>query len=314
MTDRPIFVVGAQRSGTTLVRLLLDAHPSICIGPETSFLKNVADGAARATGTDTTRKRQDDYAIGRDGIEAELAAAWARIFHEHAAQHGAVRWGDKSPVHRYHGARINRLFPDSQMVAVVRHPAAVSLSRAKWGYEFAVTAKDWGSSIRHHLADARRLGPRRFRLVRYEDLLDDPRGIMSSLLAFLHEPWDDAVLNHTAGVEEGTVTDGGTVMSDPLDPSRARAWVDDVDDEQLATIAEVAGDELALVGYAADREHPVLELPDNPLTAVDRRAESAVEVAQRAIRERGALPLARRAIREVRERGVASAWRRFREL
>lgn len=315
MTDRPIFIVGAQRSGTTLVRMMLDAHPAICIGPETSFLTNVADGAARATGTDTARKRRDDYAIGRDGIEAELAEAWARILREHATRMGAARWGDKTPVHRYHGARIKRLFPDAQVVAVVRHPAAVALSRQRWGYEFAATTKDWAASVRRHLADARRFGPRRFRLVRYEDLLADPRGTMGSLLAFLHEPWEETVLDHTSRVEEGAMTDGGTVMSDPLDPSRALAWRDDVDDGQLATITEMAGEELVLTGYAADRGQPVLDLPDNDLTATwNGYEESALQVARRVLRDRGAVELLGRGLGEVRRRGLGSAWRRFREL
>lgn len=313
MTDRPIFIVGAQRSGTTLMRLLLDAHPAICVGPETSFLKHVREGAARATGTDRSRKRQDTLAVDRRTIEAELAAAWGRILVANARAHGAARWGDKTPVHRYHGPRIRRLFPGAQVVAVVRHPAAVARSRARWGYEERVTVRDWASTVRHHRNDAQGFGPRRFRLVRYEDLLDDPRTTMADLLVFLNEPWDDAVLDHTAGVEEGTMTDGGTVMSDPLDPSRARAWTEDVDEAMFEVLVEEAAEEMALLGYAPDRDTPVLPLPDNELT--ERAGPPDPRGAlRRAVQQRGAMGLVRRAVEEVRERGPGGAVRRWRRL
>lgn len=313
MGDRPVFVVGAQRSGTTLVRLLLDAHPSLAIGPETSFVKHVADAAARATATDRSRLREDEWTLGPDEIEQELAAAWGRLFARHARAEGASRWGDKSPVHRYHGARIARLYPDAQMVAVVRHPAAVARSRERWGYEEQDTIKDWAGTVRHHLADARRLGPRRFLLLRYEDLLTEPRATLEQLLAFLREPWDDAVLDHTAGVEQGTVTDGGTVMSDPLDPSRAFAWREGFDADDLPLLAEHAAEEMALVGYAADLDTPVLPLPVNELTR-PTPVPSAVGAAQRAVAQHGPLDLARRALAEVRDRGLRGAVRRWRQL
>jgi hypothetical protein len=310
VTDRPIFIVGAQRSGTTLVRLMLDAHPSICIGPETLFVKHVSDGAARATGTDRTRKRQDTFTVGRDGIEAELAAAWARVLAQHAAENGAVRWGEKSPVHRYHGARIKRLFPDAQLLAVVRHPAAVCRSREKWGYETEKTVRDWKRTIRHHLKDAERFGPRQFMLLRYEDLLAQPRETMQQVLAFLGEPWDDAVLDHHTQADQGALTDGGTVMSDPLDPSRALAWTDDVDDEDLALLPQWAAEEMALVGYAADRAHPVLPLPENTLTRAPE--PNPVRSVRRVVEERGAGDLARQALDDVRKLGVAKAVRKWR--
>lgn len=313
MTDRPIFIVGAQRSGTTLLRLLLDAHPQLSVGPETSFLKHVKEGATRAMGTDRSHKRQDGLAIGQHAIEAELAAAWARVLAAHAEATGAARWGDKTPVHRYHGARIRRLFPGAQVVAMVRHPAAVARSRARWGYEEEATLRDWGSTVRHHRADARRFGPRRFHLVRYEDLLTDPRRTMEGLLAFLDEPWDEAVLDHTAGVEEGTMTDGGTVKSDPLDPQRALAWTTDVEDATLGLLEDRIGEEMALVGYAADQDDPVRPLPANELTERAGPPDPMGAVA-RVVRQRGVVGSARRALEEVRTRGLAGAVRRWRRL
>ena len=46
MLERPIFVVGSMRSGSTLFRLILDAHPRICVSEETGFM-----GALTATKT-----------------------------------------------------------------------------------------------------------------------------------------------------------------------------------------------------------------------------------------------------------------------
>jgi len=306
-----VIIVGAQRSGTTLVRLLLDAHPSIAIGPETAFLQHVAQGVASFTGEG--RRRQDGYLVDPDRVEAELVAAWTRVLDAHARAAGASRWGEKSPVHRYHGQAVKRLLPGSQLVAVVRHPAAVAASRGRWGYEQRETVRDWASTVRHHLDDAERFGPARFRLVRFEDLLREPRPTMERLLAFLHEPWDERVLDHASQVPEGVVTDGGTVASAPLDPSRATAWTSEVDHEDLAVLHEEAAEELALVGYSADPTTPVLALPDSPFTDT-APGPDAVGVLRRVVRQHGVQGTVRRAGQQLRAlgaRGVLDHWRRL---
>lgn len=313
MDDRPVFVVGAQRSGTTLLRLLLDSHPRLALGPETAFLKHVAEGAARMEEHHSSR-RTETFDVSRDAAEQELAVAWARILASHARSQGAVRWGDKSPVHRYHGARIRRLFPAAQMIAVVRHPAAVALSRDRWGYDHAKTLSDWGATVRRHEDDARRFGAAGFRLVRFEDLLADPRAVMTQVLAFLGEPWDEAVLDHTAG-RESEVTDGGTNTGEPIDPSRATSWTDDADDELMTLLGTEVPEQMALLGYATSTATPVLELPDSVLTSPPRVARGDTGAAlSRALDQHGAAGVARRALVQVRRRGLAGAVKRWREL
>src|SRR5688572_6484260 len=108
----PIFIIGAMGSGTTLLRLMLDSHERIAIPPETGFMRIY--NAYRYTpfkfsGAETMAR------LGYDGdeIDAELRAHFDRLFMHYAAQHGKVRWGEKSPLHTWHIEGMARLFPDA---------------------------------------------------------------------------------------------------------------------------------------------------------------------------------------------------------
>ena len=107
------FIVGATRSGTTLLRLMLDAHPELATPSETHFIPELIaarekHGASpeRMLELLTSHRRWGDFQIGAD----ELAARWATIdpltgpeavrsfFHLYGEKRGKPdRWGDKTP-------------------------------------------------------------------------------------------------------------------------------------------------------------------------------------------------------------------------
>ncbi len=101
---------------------------------------------------------------------------------------GAVRWGEKTPLHRYHVPRLAQWFPDAQFVGLVRHPGAVAASRERWGYDWEATLRDWRASGRFLLEATELLPPDQVHLLRYEDLVADPRATMQRLLGFLDLP------------------------------------------------------------------------------------------------------------------------------
>lgn len=188
----PIFVVGCQRSGTTLLRLILDAHPNISCGPETRFLADLA----HVTGASWRRLSQ--YGFPKRYWHAHIAAMFDAIKSDYASRAGKPRWADKTPRYALSLDFIDRLFPSCQVVHVIRDGRDVVAShRDRWGYLAALKAvRKWPRYVHTARSSGAGMTPDRYHEVRYEDLVNEPEKTLRELLAFLDEPWDPAVLSH----------------------------------------------------------------------------------------------------------------------
>lgn len=223
----PIFVVGTMRSGSTLLRLILDSHDNIAIGEETGFAGAIAATRAipnwRYGGEWFTRLGWTE-----DELDERLHDFYRPMFERHAARQGKKRWGDKTPFHSWHVPDLARIFPDAVFVAIVRHPAAVVSSLMKrFHYSVEQAAAYWESTNLEVLRRGGELGDDRFALLRYEDVVGNAEPVLRELLAWLGEPWTDAVLRHEAvQAAKGAprLVDGSTSTRVPIDADRANAW------------------------------------------------------------------------------------------
>ncbi len=188
----PIFIVGCQRSGTTLVRLMLDSHGNISCGPETRFLADLAKV------TTDNWQRLAHYGYPKQYWHQSMAQFFDGIQSEYAAGRGKTRWADKTPRYALSLDFIDELFPTCRVVHVVRDGRDVVAShRHRFGYVAAVKAAEkWPRYIKAARETGARLSPERYHELRYERLVEDPEATMRALLEFLGEPWDDAVLHH----------------------------------------------------------------------------------------------------------------------
>lgn len=204
----PIFIIGSGRSGTTLLRNMLNAHPAIYIAFEPHFYFYESMYRKRATGrvfldyyfhTSHFRRQRIDPARVLAGLpdplpRDQLGLAYAAVMREKAAQFGRTRYGEKTPAHVASLHRIYRDFPDARAVYIVRDPrnTVVSLSRMPWAPASTMINAGYLDG-EHKLADKFR---DRLLRIRLEDLLADPRATMQRVLEFVGEPWHDAVLDH----------------------------------------------------------------------------------------------------------------------
>ncbi|MGH3023388.1 MAG: sulfotransferase family protein, partial [Gaiellaceae bacterium] len=150
--NRPVFVGGCPRSGTTMLRLMLNSHPDLAVPHETRFLIPIWD--RRATFGDLSnpknrrriarwiaaRPKARLYRLGvkRDELISVLEAAPPTLgsvlgapFALYAERQGKARWGDKRPSHVQQLHAIFAMFPDAQFVNVVRDPRATVTSVRK---------------------------------------------------------------------------------------------------------------------------------------------------------------------------------------
>lgn len=206
--ESPIFVIGTGRSGTTLLRQMLNAHPNIYIAHESAFYSYLRLSPKRTPLQQWLRRYVDTFSfawmlLNPAPILERVSAAWdlsaahlayREFLLQKATARGKKRFGDKNPLDTQNVKRIFSDFPKARVIFMVRHPVPTVASFSKMpfgasGYlTNALLCRFQCSHIKPFLDSILE--------VRLEDLSDKPRATMQSILNFVGEPWDDAVLEH----------------------------------------------------------------------------------------------------------------------
>lgn len=255
---RPIFVVGSNGSGSTLLRLMLDSHPSIAIPDETGFLR-LAMAHEWVPYWVHGGKWHTRLGLSDEQRDRAVADFYGGLFASYAAGRGKTRWGDKTPYHSWHLERAIRLYPEATVVGIVRHPGAVAVSmRRRFRRSIQAGAIHWTRNTRQLLHDADVLGDRLV-LVRYEDLVTDPEPVMRALLERLGEPWSEAVLAHH--VVQGSAEAVGFTRTDrAIDTASLREWETQLKDTGRQILMERAGALASFLGYEPQSAVPARAL------------------------------------------------------
>jgi protein-tyrosine sulfotransferase len=289
-----ILVLGAPRSGTTLVRRLLDAHPDVAVPPETQlftasarFLADLPMGTGAAFGV---RAGLAQAGFPEDEVLARVRALAFGFLRDHAARAGKPRWAEKTTVNTFHLREIEALCGDHvQYVVLVRHglDAAASTEElfAKTGAWFAelhaylrtehrplvALARAWADGTTA-LLDLRDRRPGQVHVVRYEDLVADPVSSVGALLAFLGLPDPgDLVGAALARPAEPGFGDWKTWATRAVHTDSVGRWRK-LDRALVGAMLEACAPVLARAGYP-----PV---PALDAEAARKRAERALHVAQ----------------------------------
>ena len=136
------FIVGVPRSGTTMLRLMLDAHPDLAIPPETYFVTNLIEAADGGAGPEqlanvlVSHRRFGDLGIEEPELRRRLGAigrpsggdAVRVAFELYAEGRGKSRWGDKTPAYLTNIAEIAGAVPEARFVHLIRDGRDVALS------------------------------------------------------------------------------------------------------------------------------------------------------------------------------------------
>ena len=204
------FVVGAARSGTTLLRMMLDAHSELAMPFETQLLPELLD--ARDEGADpaalaemlVTHRRWPDFGLDADAMREDftsldpfdLAEAMRAFYRAYAESQGKPRWGDKSPGYALHLKRIGELLPEAHFVHLIRDGRDVRLSQLKRGSNHPNAkkhARRWRKRVRTAQKEGAEL-PGRYMELRYEDLITDPEPQLRRICEFVGLDFDPAML------------------------------------------------------------------------------------------------------------------------
>lgn len=273
-TGPPFFVVAAARSGTTLLRVMLDRHHDVAIPGEGHFIPHLwarrdrYGGGGRVRRTEVFLHDLDAHpAFGfwdlpisavRDAIGDRSDLSFADAIHAayaaYARKQGKARWADKTPDYIDHLPLLSRLFPEARFVHMVRDGRDVALSTLdlrRFHRHAATCGYFWARQIAAAIGEGRRLGPGRYLELRYEDLLDGPERELERLCTFVGLPYDDAMLQHDEHDLEKLPERFRPIHTRlALPPTKGlRDWRTQMSPREVAEFEAVAGDQLRAAGY-----------------------------------------------------------------
>jgi hypothetical protein len=197
----PIFIVGTHRSGTSLLRRILDSHGRIACPPESFFLAHYT----RMIEDRLTFEGLENLGFQRDEALKGLRRG-ASYFHEaYRLAKGKSRWADKTPQYVQHLETLYTLFgPRTQFVIIVRHPLDVAFSiwKRRWTFgpstgDRVVDAANYVLRCGRAQLEFRRRHPQRCHTIHYDQLVRQPEQTLRHLCTcFLGEPWDENMMVH----------------------------------------------------------------------------------------------------------------------
>lgn len=254
----PIFIGGVPRSGTTLFRAMLHAHPHLHCGPERKLVAPMV--RAHRQWWAAFGSMLPEANVSRDTLEA-AGGAWLRELLRRSTPPG-LRPAEKTPNVLLFTTELARMLPEARFIHVVRDGRAVaaSLVRQDWVdpktgepvpyvRNLSAAMSYWRDYILHAGPQLSALRGRCLE-VRYERLVRTPEAEMRRVLQFLEEPWHPAVLAH----ERSDVALPGTEASsaavgEALHTRAISAWRQRVSPEELASLEAIGGPVLKVLGY-----------------------------------------------------------------
>jgi hypothetical protein len=237
--NSPIFITGTQRSGTTLLCRMLEAHPNIYIRNEIPKITQIFS----ASNTEANILKQIDEA---------MIHSFGQNLDDFLISQGKNRWGVKDPDLRFTLEHILSTFPDSRIIFIIRDGRAVANSfiKNKWGlgvnvYYGAIT---WKKEIQRQL-EFQQTHPKSCLTVRYEDLIVDTELELRKICDFIEEPFSNNVLEYYKHKTYITKRSQSKNVCKKPDHTIIEKWKNDLSEYQINVIESVAGKTLTHLGY-----------------------------------------------------------------
>jgi hypothetical protein len=273
--DGPILIIGTERSGSNLLRLVLDAHSRIAVPHPPHFMRYLSgipyDGDVDAMAGDAMRLLRNHihpwpHAIDEAAVTAtagpSLFGVVSAIYDQYRVAEGAARWGCKSTFMVEHVDEVLAELPDARFLWLVRDPRDVvaSAKRAVFGYCHPYRmALRWTAEQQLARAALERWGPGVVHLVRYEDLVSAPDREIRAICAFIGEEAEPAMFAHhlrgnarvTASLSASWRTAG-----DPITTARIGAHRRELSDRERRQVESVTARTMETLRYPYDRTSP----------------------------------------------------------
>ena len=261
------FIVGSARSGTTLLRLILNAHPQVAVPPESRFITELWHGEDEIHVQDMLQALERHrlfqvWGLSADEVKAELGTSprgrYADVmegaYRAYAKSKGKTMYGDKTPRYIENIPLLARLWPEAKFIHQIRDGRNVVLSYADVPFgpkTLGKAAELWKRRVERGLLDGRALGAHRYIEVRYEEFVSDTPNMTKKLCDFLgiefHSDMLDYVEKSRTDILPHAARYNPNVTKPPTE--NVRSWENQMPDDQVAMFEAVAGDTLDMLEY-----------------------------------------------------------------
>jgi len=274
--DNPVFIVGAARSGTTLLQYMLRSNPELSFPTAEShfiipfhkfrnkfgdlsqqdnliflleeiykFRKPFFDDDVHGLDFNPAALAEEFHKAGIQNISGVISA----IFRKNAQGEGKKRWGDKTPYYVFHMETLLEMFPNAQFIHLIRdgRDCALSMLERKWHlqiFNIYHTACTWD----RYVTAGKMFGdlfPEHYIELRYEDLLTHPEKSLKILCAFLNIEFSESVINY----EKSDFPGKTPLIQEPLKKTNQGKWKQQLSKRQISIFEAVAGDTLKECNY-----------------------------------------------------------------
>jgi hypothetical protein len=285
----PVIVLGVSRSGTTLLKEMLDRHSELAVPSESYFIPQLWDRHgprpdAEAILADLGRlARVREWGVSPDDVRRRLPPdpsfpeVIAAVYGVYAGARGKARFGDKTPAYMQRLDLLERVFPHAQYVHIVRDGRDAMLSfaamrrRPRFNWARPRGVGDFACHWHFEVRAARRLGEAvgrdRYLELRYEDLVAEPERALREVCALVGLSYEPEMLEYHHGIDGSKLEDHPRLAQPPT--VGVRHWRKQMAPRDVEHFEAIAGSTLEEFGYP--RAYPA------PSTAA--RARAALESA-----------------------------------
>ncbi len=287
--SNPIFIIGTERSGTNLLRLILNSHSAIAVphpphimklfGPlellygslslEGNFRRLVEDVCHMVElHTYPWEFRPDREQVVQLARARNLLAVYFQLYDQYLNHSGKLRWACKSTFMIEYVAEILRYHPDARFIFMVRdgRDVAVSAKQSIFNhFHVYYSARRWQREQRVGLDWLATLPPEQIMLLKYEELTADPAAVVRRLCEFLDEPFEEEMLEYHRSSEarkSGSLSISWKNTSRPVLKGNNEKFRQQLSEQEVRQIEAIAHAELRELGYSLlyplDQAHAVL--------------------------------------------------------
>lgn len=268
-----IFIGGMPRSGTTLMRAMLDAHPDVRCGEETRIIPRLLGMRSNWERSDLERKRLLEAGIDDHVIDAALSAFILEVI----ALHGeaAPYLCNKDPFTLKSSVYLKKLFPNAKFILMIRDGrgtvhSIISRKVTITGFnlnDYRQCLSKWSTAMEMMYSQCLQVGADRCMPVYYEQLVLHPELWMRRIIKFLDIPWNSSVLHHEDFIDKpGGISVSKTEKSSdqiikPVNLEALNKWVGNLPEDVVRDMDKVAP-MLRTLGYDPEANPPNYGQPD----------------------------------------------------
>lgn len=244
-----IFIGGAGRSGTTLLRVILDSHPAIICGPEIKTTPRILQSFREACNLVKIKEQEKPNQEELAGVYGDFIKKLFRVYYHNSP----LRYAEKTPHNCFYWSEIKRILPDAKCINIIRDGRDVvcSLLEQDWDVTYC---KDIHFAI-GYWNKCVEFGTREdVYQVKYEDIINNPKETLKKIFEYIEEPWDENVLKFYKKKHNLAKESSRFQVTKPIYKSAMHRWKRDMSEANQLIFKKMAGDTLIKLGYEKDND------------------------------------------------------------